>query len=62
MKEICAFALIVMLYVPCVSTIAALRREFGSRSAALISVGEVVLALVLGAVVNWGWNLVSLLR
>ena len=61
-QQMYVFALIVMLYVPCVSTIAALRREFGSRSAALISVGEVVLALVLGAVVNWGWNLVSLLR
>jgi ferrous iron transport protein B len=56
------FALIVMLYIPCVSTIAALRREFGNRRAALVSAGEIVLALILGALVNWGWNLLSLTR
>jgi ferrous iron transport protein B len=61
-QQMYVFALIVMLYVPCVSTIAALRREFGSRRAALVSAGEVALALVLGALVNWGWNLVSLIR
>jgi len=61
-QQMYVFALIVMLYVPCVSTIAALRREFGNRRAALVSAGEVVLALVLGALVNWGWNLVSLMR
>ena len=61
-QQMYVFALIVMLYVPCVSTIAALRREFGNRRAALVSAGEVVLALVLGALVNWGWNLVSLIR
>jgi ferrous iron transport protein B len=61
-QQMYIFALIVMLYVPCVSTIAALRREFGNRRAALVSAGEVALALVLGALVNWGWNLVSLIR
>jgi Fe2+ transport system protein B len=61
-KSVIFNALIVMLYVPCVSTIAALRREFGNRRAALVSAGEVTLALVLGALVNWGWNLVSLIR
>ncbi|MBA4364962.1 MAG: ferrous iron transport protein B [Coprothermobacter sp.] len=61
-QQMYIFALIVMLYVPCVSTIAALRREFGTRRATLVSVGEVVLALVLGALVNWGWNLVSLIH
>jgi ferrous iron transport protein B len=61
-QQMYVFALIVMLYVPCVSTIAALRREFGGRRAALVSAGEVALALVLGALVNWGWNLVSLIH
>jgi ferrous iron transport protein B len=56
------FALIVMLYIPCVSTIAALKHEFGARRATLVSVGEVVLALLLGAMVHWGWSLISLLR
>jgi ferrous iron transport protein B len=61
-QQMYVFALIVMLYVPCVSTIAALRREFGNRRAALVSVGEVVLALALGAAVNWGWTLAASLR
>ncbi|MHB8071241.1 MAG: ferrous iron transport protein B [Candidatus Cryosericum sp.] len=61
-QQMYVFALIVMLYIPCVSTIAALRREFGNRRAALVSVGEVVLALLLGAAVNWGWTLVASLH
>jgi len=59
-RQIYVFALIVMLYVPCVSTIAVLRREFGGKKAALISGAEVVGALLLGALLNWGWQLVHL--
>lgn len=55
-RQMYVFALIVMLYVPCVSTIAALRREFGRLRATLVSVGEILLALALGAAVNWGWT------
>ncbi len=58
-RQMYVFALIVMLYIPCVSTIAALRREFGKLRAALVSVGEIVLALALGAIVNWGWAIVA---
>ena len=61
-QQMYVFALIVMLYVPCVSTIAAFKREFGTRRAALVSVGEIILAFALGAAVNWGWNFVSVLR
>jgi len=61
-QQMYVFALIVMFYVPCVSTIAALRREFSNRRAALVSAGEIALALLLGALVNWGWNLMSLIR
>lgn len=61
-QQMYIFALIVMLYVPCVSTIAALKHEFGARRATLVSAGEIVMALALGALVNWGWNLVSLVR
>ena len=61
-QQMYVFALIVMLYIPCVSTIAALKHEFGARRATLVSVGEVVLALLLGAMVHWGWSLISLLR
>ena len=60
-KQMYVFALIVMLYVPCVSTIAVLRREFGARRAAFVSVAEVALALALGALVNLGWNLAAII-
>ncbi len=59
-QQMYVFALIVMLYVPCISTIAVLKREFGNLRATLISVYEIAGALVLGAAVNWGWNLVRL--
>ncbi len=45
------FAFVVMLYVPCVATIAVLAREFGARWAALISVIEIVVAVSLGGII-----------
>jgi ferrous iron transport protein B len=56
-RQMYVFALIVVLYIPCVSAIAVFRREFGTRTAVLTSAGEVLLALALGALVNWIWNL-----
>ena len=45
------FAFVVMLYVPCIATIAVLAREFGARRAALISVIEIVVAISLGGII-----------
>jgi ferrous iron transport protein B len=45
------FAFVVMLYVPCVATIAVLAREFGVRRAALISLVEITVAVSLGGVI-----------
>jgi ferrous iron transport protein B len=42
------FAFVVMVYVPCIATIAVLVKEFGYRRAALISLTEIGLAVVLG--------------
>ena len=44
------FAFVVMIYIPCIATIAVLAKEFGGRTAALISLVEVVLAVGLGGV------------
>jgi len=44
------FAFVVMVYVPCLSTVAALAKEFGARKAAIISLVEVVVAVILGGV------------
>ncbi len=45
------FAFVVMVYIPCVSTIAVLVKEFGYRIAAIITVSEILLAVVLGGII-----------
>jgi len=45
------FAFVVMVYVPCISTIAALVKEFGLRKALIISGVEIGVAVVLGGVI-----------
>jgi ferrous iron transport protein B len=48
--QMMVFAFVVMIYVPCVSTIAALVKEFGYTKAGIISAVEIVVAVVLGGV------------
>lgn len=48
--QMIVFTLVVMLYIPCVATIAALAREFGWKRAYLITVFEVLFALFLGGI------------
>ncbi len=48
--QMMVFAFVVMVYVPCVSTIAALVKEFGYTKAGIISAVEVLVAVVLGGV------------
>jgi ferrous iron transport protein B len=45
------FAFVVMVYVPCISTVAALVKEFGVKQAAIISLVEIGLAVILGGVI-----------
>jgi len=44
------FTLVVMLYIPCVATIGALVKEFGWEKAGIITVSEILLALLLGGI------------
>jgi ferrous iron transport protein B len=48
--QLIVFALVTMLYVPCISTIFALATEFGWRRAMAITLLETVLAVVSGAI------------
>ncbi|MCX6654930.1 MAG: ferrous iron transport protein B [Candidatus Bathyarchaeota archaeon] len=50
-SQMLVFAFVVMIYIPCIATIAVLSKEFGARTAALISLTEIVLAIVLGGIV-----------
>ena len=49
--QIIVYAIVNSLYVPCVATIAMLRRELGWRAASAISAGTVGIAVVVGGVV-----------
>jgi ferrous iron transport protein B len=48
--QMMVFAFVVMVYVPCVSTISALVKEFGHRKAGIISLVEVFVAIALGGI------------
>ncbi|MBS7631002.1 ferrous iron transport protein B, partial [Candidatus Bathyarchaeota archaeon] len=45
------FSFVVMVYVPCIATIAVLAREFGYRKAAIITLSEIGFAIVLGGII-----------
>jgi ferrous iron transport protein B len=44
------FTLVMMLYIPCLATISVLGREIGWKNTALITVGEIGLALFVGGI------------
>jgi len=56
-RQMLVFGFVTMIYIPCVATIAALKREFGKNAAIIITVIEFILALVLGGALNLvlGW-------
>lgn len=45
------FAFVVMICIPCIATIAVLVKEFGNRNAAIITVSEIGLAVILGGII-----------
>ncbi|MEM2092863.1 MAG: nucleoside recognition domain-containing protein, partial [Candidatus Bathyarchaeia archaeon] len=46
--QMIVFALITMIYIPCIATIAALIKEFGWRKALAVTLVDIVLALLIG--------------
>ena len=48
--QMIVFTPVAMFYIPCISTIAALVKEFGLKKALLITMFEIVFAIVLGGV------------
>ena len=53
------FTLVMVIYLPCVATLAALIKEYGARRAALIVVMDILLALAVGAVAS---QMLSIIR
>jgi ferrous iron transport protein B len=48
--QMIVFTLVVMLYIPCVATIGALVKEFGWKKALLITIIEILFALLVGGI------------
>ncbi|WP_455279874.1 ferrous iron transport protein B [[Eubacterium] cellulosolvens] len=48
--QMIVFALVTMIYIPCISTIAALTKEFGWKRAFSVSLFDIILALVIGGI------------
>jgi ferrous iron transport protein B len=48
--QMIVFALVTMIYIPCLATIAACMREFGWKRALAIAVVDIALALLLGGI------------
>jgi len=46
--QIIVFALVVMIYIPCLATIAACKKEFGWKKALTITVIDIALAVLIG--------------
>jgi len=57
-QQMIVFTVIVMLYIPCIATIAALIHEYGVKKAILMTALYIVLALTMGALTNLFLNLV----
>jgi ferrous iron transport protein B len=48
--QMIVFTLVAMLYIPCIATIAALIKDFGSKKALFISVFEIAFAILVGGI------------
>jgi ferrous iron transport protein B len=48
--QMIVFSLVVMIYIPCLATIAACKREFGWKKALGIAIVDIVLALIIGGI------------
>ncbi len=48
--QLFVFALVVAIYVPCIATLAVLKRELGWRDATLITISTFIIAVIVGAI------------
>lgn len=59
-EQILVFTLFITFYVPCLATVAVLRREFGWRMALATSLGTFALAILIGMLVRLGFLLAKM--
>jgi ferrous iron transport protein B len=51
-RQMFIFSLFTTLYVPCLATIAALKKELGNTNAIILTLGEIILSLGLVGILN----------
>jgi len=51
-RQIFVYGFVTMIYIPCVATMAALKREFGWKRTTMIVIGELAGAIILGGLFN----------
>jgi ferrous iron transport protein B len=54
--QLYVFAVVSVLFVPCISTIAVLYREMGIKIAAMVSVYTLTLGLIIGSLIHFIWS------
>jgi len=59
--QLFVFALITLLYIPCIATIIVIGKEAGGKMAAIITFIKIGLAILIGGLINWGSILVQML-
>ncbi|MBD3353070.1 MAG: ferrous iron transport protein B [Candidatus Lokiarchaeota archaeon] len=60
--QMVVFSIITMLYVPCLATIITIGNEVGHKYATHLSLFQVVIALVIGGLLNWLYRLIEALN
>lgn len=54
-RQMFIFSLFVTLYIPCLATIAALKKELGNITASLLVIAEITLSLLIAGILNHLW-------
>ncbi|HRU32556.1 MAG TPA: ferrous iron transport protein B [bacterium] len=54
-RQMFVFSFFVTLYVPCLATVAALKKELGNITSTLIVIGEILISLILAGLLNHIW-------
>ena len=60
-QQLFVFALVMATYMPCLGVLATLLKEFGIRSAVIISIASIFLSLALGTIANYTFQLMAFL-
>jgi len=53
------FTIVTMLYIPCLATMITIGKDVGWRFSLKISILEIIIAIIIGGILNWGFKILS---